>query len=214
MENKVNIPEIIILNVSGKIIKTSKETLLKLTYFNSILSRWNKDEEIFVDCDPDLFKKFLQFVRFDSPIDNNDFKTLCDYYGYAFNDYKNYKTVKVKKNNEYKIKKIESIIIKILGIWHNSSNDFNKSIKISIKLNDILFEMEGIFHNFFKRKLLYSHDFHNTNTIEDLYIYSLKEKYIDILNNNINHYDSKDNINKLSIIYNQDLDIFITYAEN
>ena len=33
MENKVNIPEIIILNVSGKIIKTSKETLLKLTYF-------------------------------------------------------------------------------------------------------------------------------------------------------------------------------------
>ena len=199
----------IILNVSGNKIITTQQTLLKITYFNSILTRWQNNEDIFVDCDYELFNKFLHFVRFSLPINNMDLKVLCDYYGYPFGDYKKYKSLKVESGEKYNLKKLENIVIKF---QFSSDSHTDIDMGITIKLNDALLDMNDNFEGFFKIKKINSLYYYKTsskNYIVNSYTYIIREKFLNILNSHINLYEN----NELVITYEGIVKIFITFAE-
>lgn len=57
----------ITLNVGGKTIMVDKSTIEQLDYFKSKLERWSTEgssnqSDIFVDCDPKLFRHVLNFI--------------------------------------------------------------------------------------------------------------------------------------------------------
>jgi hypothetical protein len=62
-------PHLITLDVSGRIYKTSKATLLTSDYFKNLFARWDsstdlqEDGSYFVDADADTFEHILAFMR-------------------------------------------------------------------------------------------------------------------------------------------------------
>lgn len=82
------------IDCSGQILKTTRATLSKATYFQAILERWqNKaNDTIHVDCDPILFGHFLNVLRFSTykipqHLEYN-VEQLFDYFGYErYTDY-------------------------------------------------------------------------------------------------------------------------------
>jgi hypothetical protein len=62
-------PHLITLDVSGRIYKTSKATLLTSPYFTNLFTRWDEcadlqeDGSYFIDADADVFEHVLAFMR-------------------------------------------------------------------------------------------------------------------------------------------------------
>ena len=90
-----NLSEIVTLNVGGKIISTTKHTLLSIndTFFTVLLSGRipsHRDDSgaIFIDRDPDLFSTILNYLRtnrlFNVTANNvNILKHEAEFYGIA-----------------------------------------------------------------------------------------------------------------------------------
>lgn len=71
MINIINVSKmsnIVLLDVGGKIFKTTRSTLSHATYFTSLFERWQykPDEPYFIDRDEEGFKHVLRYLR-----DNN-----------------------------------------------------------------------------------------------------------------------------------------------
>ncbi len=75
---------IIELDVSGYTLKTTLSTLNKSEYFNTLLSRWNNSDKIFIDCDIDGFKEVLEYLRFNKQV-HPKYHYLLDYYCIDYN---------------------------------------------------------------------------------------------------------------------------------
>lgn len=77
---------IITLNIGGKKIKTYKTTLEQCGVLQNQLERWdfNKNDELFIDQDPDIFIHFLNYLRnqnYKIPVNVEDnVKILMEYY--------------------------------------------------------------------------------------------------------------------------------------
>ena len=73
------------LTAGNKKFIISKENLKKSEYFNSFLSRWNHDDIIELDEDPNLFKHFLNCLRYPNYEVPEKYKhnigNLFEYYG-------------------------------------------------------------------------------------------------------------------------------------
>ncbi len=77
---------IIIIDCGGIIFKTTKSTLLKASFFRTYLDKWNDDSKpLFVDCDPELFRHFLNLLRdpnYTIPSDMlSNISSMADYFG-------------------------------------------------------------------------------------------------------------------------------------
>jgi superfamily II helicase len=76
--NKLN--DIIIINVSGKIFKTTKTTLNKSDYFKTLLKYNNENQEIFLDRPILGFKHILSLLQDDQYPFPNEFIYELSYY--------------------------------------------------------------------------------------------------------------------------------------
>jgi len=84
--------KIITLNIEGQVLKTYSSLLKNFTYFESVIDRWNDNQEsIFVDCDYNLFKHMLNSMRIPGYIipknDRPNVNNLKTYFGSKNNDH-------------------------------------------------------------------------------------------------------------------------------
>lgn len=119
----------IILDVRGTSIRVFKSTIEQLTYFESKIERWSKDQDkIFVDCDPILFGHALNFITISNykiPDEHiHNVQMVLDFYSpekFTINNVQKF----VFYNGIYKLKSLE-----------NKKNNKNKML--------ISFEHKGI----------------------------------------------------------------------
>lgn len=107
----------ITLNVGGETFMTTKQTLMKLSFFRDMPNFENDDFVMpFIDRDPKTFKHILRFVR--NPSYEIPEKYLYDlpYYGITFKDYTEHIALELDKI--YKMKQ------KMLSDTRNIINSF------------------------------------------------------------------------------------------
>ena len=97
---------IIKLNIGGQHIQVTCDILKNMTYFDSYLERWNNQEELFIDCDYELFRHLLNIYRIPEYIVPKDLtiniNKLIKYYGANIKISHQIKTLNYFKINLYK----------------------------------------------------------------------------------------------------------------
>jgi hypothetical protein len=81
---------IIIINCGGKRFQTTKRTLDCSEYFNGIITNTTIDKEIFVDRDPTVFKKILNYMRDPKYPVSIKYLYELDFYGIKYPKYNKY----------------------------------------------------------------------------------------------------------------------------
>lgn len=122
--------DIITINVGGTKFTTTKTTLQTSEYFKALFTRWNTNNEIFVDRDPIAFTQILNYLRdINNKIDIK-YKNEVDFYGikYKFED----PIIKISAiGTRYEVRKstlIQLPYIKKLLKNHNVSQELHLDI--------------------------------------------------------------------------------------
>lgn len=188
---------IIILNVGGKKVQTLKSTLTQLPFFDSYLSRWSKEDEIFIDQDFEVFIHLLNKLRNQSYIvpDCENINVLFDYFGCSL-----YRKDLVTTNKKTNVPLIKEIYASYPQYGEEHSVEVNKKILIfaiywQMKKSEIFKKTRIYFRGgnqdifldinaesvplFFKRNL---QKISGTGD-NRLYLWNFKTKYLNILNN-------------------------------